>query len=119
MASNETGSRRPGSLDPGKTPPAPGRGHASQTNEPFETLYSRLEAIVAQLERGDLTLEDSLSLYEEGMALARRCQEMLHNAELRITKLQESFAEDIGALREEPEEYELAEDPPEPELPPG
>lgn len=84
----------------------------------FESLYKRLEEIVARLEQGDLTLEDSLSLYEEGMTLARRCQEILQNAELRITKLQESFAEGLGAVREEPEEYELAEDPPESEPPP-
>ena len=72
----------------------------------FEPLYRRLEEIVARLEQGDLTLEESLSLYEEGMKLARRCQEMLQGAELRITKLQESFAESLGTIREEPEEYE-------------
>jgi len=37
---------------------------------------------------------------------------MLQGAELRITKLQESFAESLGTSREEPAEYELAEDPP-------
>ncbi len=83
----------------------------------FEPLYRRLEEIVARLEQGDLTLEESLSLYEEGMKLARRCQEMLQGAELRITKLQESFAESLGGIREEAEVYEPAEDPPEAELP--
>ncbi len=72
----------------------------------FEPQYKRLEEIVARLEQGDLTLEESLSLYEEGMKLARRCQEMLQSAELRITKLQESFAESLGTIREEPAEYE-------------
>ena len=72
----------------------------------FEPLYKRLEEIVARLEQGDLTLEESLSLYEEGMTLARRCQEMLQTAELRITRLQESFAEGLGGMREEPAEYE-------------
>ena len=61
---------------------------------------------MARLEQGDLTLEESLSLYEEGMTLARRCQEMLQTAELRITRLQESFAEGLGGMREEPAEYE-------------
>ena len=80
----------------------------------FEPLYKRLEEIVARLEQGDLTLEESLALYEEGMKLARRCQELLQGAELRITKLQESFAESLGAVREEPAEYEAdAEDLPE------
>ena len=82
----------------------------------FEPLYKRLEEIVARLEQGDLTLEESLSLYEEGMKLARRCQELLQNAELRITKLQESFAESLGAdQRRRPAEYEA--DAEEQELP--
>ena len=42
------------------------------------------------------------------MKRARRCQELLQQAELRITRLQETFAE---GLREEPEEYLPAEDP--------
>jgi exodeoxyribonuclease VII small subunit len=75
-------------------------------DESFEPQYKRLEEIVARLEQGDLTLEESLSLYEEGMNLARRCQELLQNAELRITRLQESFAEGLGDIREEPAEYE-------------
>ena len=85
---------------------------ASKKDDGFEPLYQRLEEIVARLEEGNLTLEESLGLYEEGMKLARRCQELLQGAELRITKLQESFAETLGAVRDEPEEYELAEDPP-------
>ncbi|HSP54578.1 MAG TPA: exodeoxyribonuclease VII small subunit [Dehalococcoidia bacterium] len=75
-------------------------------DEGFEPLYKRLEEIVARLEQGDLTLEESLLLYEEGMTLARRCQEMLQGAELRITKLQESFAEGLDGIRDEPAEYE-------------
>jgi len=70
----------------------------------FETLYRQLETTVAKLEEGNLTLEQSIGLYEEGMKLARRCQELLEQAELRITRLQESFA-NSSVLREEPEEY--------------
>jgi exodeoxyribonuclease VII small subunit len=81
-------------------------GQGPSPDDGFEPLYRRLEEIVARLEQGDLTLEESLGLYEEGMTLARRCQEMLQGAELRITKLQESFAESLGTLREEPAEYE-------------
>ena len=88
---------------------------ASEKGEGFEALYRRLEETVARLEEGGLTLEESLALYEEGMKLARRCQELLQQAELRITRLQEAFAE--GALREEKEEYLPAEDPQE-DLPP-
>ncbi len=73
--------------------------------EGFEALYRRLEESVTKLEEGGLTLEESLALYEEGMDLARRCQELLQNAELRITRLQESFADGLAAVREEAAEY--------------
>jgi exodeoxyribonuclease VII small subunit len=75
--------------------------------EGFEALYTRLEETVAKLEQGNLTLEESIALYEEGMNLARRCQELLQQAELRITRLQESYASG-SALREETEDYEPA-----------
>lgn len=57
----------------------------------FEGLYGRLEETVEKLERGGLPLEQSIALYEEGMQLAKRCQEILDKAELRITKLRDSF----------------------------
>ncbi len=60
--------------------------------EPFEKLYSRLEETVAKLEAGGLPLEGAIALYEEGMTLARQCQERLDVAEQKITKLKESFA---------------------------
>ena len=50
---------------------------AKKSKETFEELYRRLEETVAKLEEGGLPLERSLALYEEGMSLARRCQEML------------------------------------------
>ncbi len=60
--------------------------------ETFENLYARLEDTVAKLELGGLPLEQAIALYEEGMALARQCQDRLDQAELKITKLRESFA---------------------------
>ncbi len=60
--------------------------------ETFEQIYARLEDNVAKLEQGGLSLDDAIALYEEGMTLARACQERLDNAELRITKLKEAFA---------------------------
>lgn len=76
-----------------KKPPAEDEG--------FEASYKRLEETVARLENGNLSLEESLSLYEEGMKLAKRCQELLGEAELRVTRLQEQFA----TLREPAVEY--------------
>jgi exodeoxyribonuclease VII small subunit len=60
--------------------------------ETFEQTYARLEETVGKLEQGGMTLEQSIALYEEGMTLARACQEMLDAAEQKITKLKESFA---------------------------
>jgi exodeoxyribonuclease VII small subunit len=57
------------------------------TKESFETALSRLEQIVASLEKGDLSLEDSLKLYEEGISRARFCQERLEEAEAKIETL--------------------------------
>jgi len=80
-----------------KQPKADGEG--------FEALYKRLEESVSKLEEGGLTLDESLALYENGMQLARRCQELLQQAELRITRLQESFTNGLTAIREEAPEY--------------
>ncbi len=53
----------------------------------FEQLYSELEAVIAKLEAGDLSLDDSLALFQRGMELTRKCTEMLDHAELRIKEL--------------------------------
>jgi exodeoxyribonuclease VII small subunit len=54
----------------------------------YETLYTRLQAIVARLEVGELPLAESLALYEEGVSVAATCQRLLDTAELRIQELQ-------------------------------
>ena len=89
---------------------------ASEPVESFEELYQRLEQAVGKLEEGGLPLEEALALYEEGMQLAQRCQEMLDQAELRVTRLQEAFAayRDEGAnrpLREELPPYPEEDEP--------
>ena len=71
--------------------------------ESFEELYRRLEETVVKLEEGGLTLNQSLVLYEEGMALAQRCQEMLDAAELKVRQLKETFS---AYTTPEPEEIE-------------
>ena len=57
----------------------------SQQN--FETSLAALEKIVRELENGDLPLEKSLRLFEEGVKLSRECQERLNQAERRIEVL--------------------------------
>ena len=64
----------------------------------FEDSLTALRAVVAQLETGGLRLNDAVRCYEIGSLLARRCEELLAAAELRISHLDESEAEDIEAL---------------------
>ena len=79
---------------------------AKRGEQPFEELYGRLEQSVEKLERGGLSLEESITLYEEGMELAKRCQSILDSAEQRITKLRESFGQPPASVEEEPIEAE-------------
>lgn len=57
---------------------------------PFEKILNDLESIVQQLEKGDLSLEDSLKQFEQGIHLARQCQDTLTQAEQKITILTEA-----------------------------
>ena len=53
----------------------------------FEGALDELEALVARLEAGDLALEQALATFERGVALSRRCAELLERAEQRIDEL--------------------------------
>lgn len=53
----------------------------------FEASLKELEEIVARMERGDLPLEESLKLFERGVALTRECRGSLESAELRVRNL--------------------------------
>ncbi len=64
---------------------------ASTGDDSFEALYGRLEEVTQRLGDGDLTLEQSVALYEEGMQLAQRCQELLTGVEQRIETLRQAF----------------------------
>jgi exodeoxyribonuclease VII small subunit len=53
----------------------------------FEQSLQQLEAIVTKMERGELSLEQSLEAFEEGVKLTRSCQETLRKAEQRVSEL--------------------------------
>lgn len=53
----------------------------------FENAFGELEQIVDRLEEGGLTLEDSLSLFERGQALAAHCSQQLDEAELKVEQM--------------------------------
>ena len=65
----------------------------------FEESLKRLEKIVEQLERGDLPLEDSIKLFEEGMRLSGECKEYLEQAE---GKVQVLIKQRDGSMKAEP-----------------
>ncbi len=56
---------------------------------PFEAALAELEKLVEQMERGDISLEESLRLFERGVTLARFCQSALRDAENKVQVLLE------------------------------
>ncbi len=64
----------------------------------FEECLQRLEQIVEQLERGDIPLEQSLKLFEEGMTLSNACRKELQDAEGKV----EILLKQNGKLQAEP-----------------
>ena len=59
----------------------------NQENKTFEKSMQRLEQIVRAMERGDVPLEESLKLFQEGTQLVRSCSQLLDNAQLQIQKV--------------------------------
>ena len=77
----------------------------NQQNKTFEENMQRLEQIVRAMERGDVALEESLKLFQEGTELVRNCGKLLDEAELQVKKimtdangnpLEETFVDEIG-----------------------
>ncbi len=77
----------------------------NKKNQTFEENMQRLEQIVRVMERGDVPLEESLKLFQEGTTLVERCGKLLDEAELQIKKvatsadgspLEEDFADEPG-----------------------
>ena len=62
----------------------------------FEEAFRRLNEMAETLEDGGLTLADATARYEEGMSLVRRCNQLLDEAELKITELKDAYATPSG-----------------------
>lgn len=60
----------------------------------FEEAYERLEDVLSRLQMGNMSLDDSLAAFEEGMALAAHCQALLDAAELRVEQLERAAPAD-------------------------
>ena len=82
----------------------------------FEDSFHRLSEMAEQLETGGLTLAEATCRFEEGMKLVQFCNELLNNAELKITELKESYRS-MGVQTgpddsdDDPEKENLLEDP--------
>ena len=59
----------------------------NQQNKTFEESMQRLEQIVRAMERGDVPLEESLKLFQEGTELVRSCNQLPENAQLQVKKI--------------------------------
>ena len=73
-------------------------------NKSFESNMQRLEQIVRAMERGDVPLEESLKLFQEGTELVRSCNELLDNAKLQVKKI---MTAPDGSPREEDFPHDL------------
>jgi exodeoxyribonuclease VII small subunit len=62
----------------------------------FETAMKELETIVAQLERGDVPLEQSIAIYERGETLKKRCEALLAQAEERVERIRVAEGRAVG-----------------------
>ncbi len=67
----------------------------------FEDAFTRLESVVRRLESGQMSLDQSTALFEEGMKLAKDCTEMLNGAELKIKRLQQGLADQLNLVSDE------------------
>ncbi len=68
----------------------------------FEEAFHELEETVRKLEEGDLTLEESIALFERGMRLAEYCGEKLDKAELKVKQLISSLKGEVEIAPFEP-----------------
>ena len=82
---------------------APGQAGTSEVDRrlealPFDRALAELQSVVTRLEAGNLPLEESIALYEQGVRLHERCARLLGQAELRVQRLVESAGGQLRAL---------------------
>lgn len=65
---------------------------------PFDRAMAEFKSVVEKLEQGNLPLEESIALFEQGVLLQRRCERLLGEAELRFQRLVESAGGKVRAL---------------------
>ena len=80
----------------------PKRTSKKEAQPSFEDAFTQLRETVSALEAGGLTLDEATKLFDKGMRLAKACNELLTAAELKITRLQRSFGEQMAMIDDEP-----------------
>jgi exodeoxyribonuclease VII small subunit len=70
-----------------------GASQPEGASQSFEEMMQRLEALVTELEKGQLSLEDSIRTFEEGIGLVKKCSAVLGEAQKRVQKLTKEGAE--------------------------
>jgi len=95
MSRTRKGKRGDADSDPAKAGVEPAGSGDSNAELSFEEGLASLEAVVAQLENGDLELEEALAAFEQGVALTRRCSAQLERSERRIEELIERGGESL------------------------
>lgn len=70
----------------------------------FEQALKRLESIVETLEQGTASLDEAMSMYEEGVQLSKQCLETLTQAELKLKQLSKDVNGNFELSEEDPEE---------------
>ncbi len=65
---------------------------------PYDRAYAEFKAVVEKLETGNLPLEESIALFEQGVMLQTRCERMLSEAEVRFQRLVESAGGKVRTL---------------------
>jgi exodeoxyribonuclease VII small subunit len=94
---------------PKDSSPSNGAEQKDSESVSFEDSFHRLSEMAEQLEAGGLTLTEATSRFEEGMKLVQFCNDLLNNAEQKVTELKESYRS-VGAqtgfddLDDDPEE---------------
>ena len=67
-------------------------------SQTFEQAFQTLGEMAESLEAGGLTLAEATARYEQGMILVKRCNQLLDQAELKITSLKDAYAQDPAGL---------------------
>lgn len=75
----------------------------------FEDAFTRLGSMVETLEAGNLPLDQAAQMFEQGMALVRRCSQLLEETELRIAEIREGGGPAAAAPQPQPDNMAWAE----------